>query len=127
MHRYDPEQAPSAAAWLALDEQERIDLVQRHHRRAQIELPKAMLHATIHVVVENQIAEGHEPVVRAMSRLMASGLSRHDAVHAVGSVLAEQLFEVFRDDAPADGGDAMGKYDAAVERLTADGWLEKYS
>jgi hypothetical protein len=40
-----------------------------------------------HVIVENQAAQGLEtPVRRTLARLQAEGLSRHDAVHAVGSI-----------------------------------------
>ena len=55
-----------------------------YHRRAGIFPPNEQLHATFHVVVENQIALGDElPVRRAVDRLMAEGLDRHQAVHAV--------------------------------------------
>lgn len=84
MHRYDPERAPKAAEWLALDEQERIALAEKYHRVARIKMPNVKMHAIAHAVVENQIAEGYEPVVRAMTRLISTGLSRHDALHAIG-------------------------------------------
>ncbi len=42
-----------------------------------------------HVVVENQIALGDEiPVARNLHQLMAQGLDRHDAIHAIASVKA---------------------------------------
>lgn len=118
MRKYDPERLPDADQWLALDEQERIALAEAYHRKARVKLPNIKLHATIHAVIESQIAEGHEPVVRAMSRLTSAGLSRHDALHAVGSVLAEHLYELVK------GGsiNPMSSYDAAVERLTAESW-----
>lgn len=120
MLRYDPDQTPNAAEWLALDEQERIALATKYHRIARVKLPDLKMHACIHAVVENQIAVGHEPVIRAMTRLTAAGLSRHDAVHAVGSVLAEHIFDLFHDTTPRDN--LMVNYDAAVERLTAESW-----
>ena len=79
MTRYDPGVAPDPAEWLALDEQERIELAEAHHRAARIELPNAKVHAVFHTIVENQIAGGLESVVRAMARLQHEGLSRHDA------------------------------------------------
>lgn len=91
MIRYDPSQTPDPAEWLELDEQERVDRVERYHRRARIDLPNLTLHATIHVAVENQLAADDEPAVRALVRLMKEGLSRHDAVHAIGSLVAEQI------------------------------------
>jgi catechol 2,3-dioxygenase-like lactoylglutathione lyase family enzyme len=121
MRRYDPERAPNAAEWLALDEQERIALMEKYHRVARLKLPNVMMHAAIHAIVENQIAGGHEPVVRAMARLASAGPPRHDALHAIGSVLAEHIFDLLHD-APAGGGNPMVNYDAAVECLTAEGW-----
>jgi hypothetical protein len=118
---YDPEETPNAAEWLALDEQERIALAMKYHRTARIKLPNLKMHAAIHAVVENQIAEGHEPVVRAITRLTSTGLSRHDAVHAIGSVLAEHIFDLLHDSSPKDN--SMVNYDAAIERLTSESWL----
>jgi hypothetical protein len=77
MDRYDPEVAPDAEDWLALDEGERIQLVEWYHRETRADLPKAArpLHASVHVVVENQLALNDEPVIRALARLMKEGLS----------------------------------------------------
>jgi Domain of unknown function (DUF1841) len=122
MDRYDPEIAPDARDWLALDEDERLILVEEYHRDARIALPKAArrLHATIHVVVENQVALDDEPVVRALARLRKEGLSRHDAVHAIGSIVAEQIYDLLKlKDAPEA---ARIRYYAAIERLTAERW-----
>lgn len=124
MRKYDPEHAPDAAEWLELDEQERIALAEAWHRKAHIKLPNLQMHAMIHAVVENQIAGDHGPVVRAMARLKAGGLSRHDAIHAVASVLAEHIFELLKDESA--NGNVMASYDAAVERLTAESWRRAY-
>jgi hypothetical protein len=90
---YNPEIQPNARAWLGLDEQERISLVESYHRREKIELPNEIAHATFHAIIENQIALGLECVVSAVPRLVKQGLSRHDAVHALASVLADHLYE----------------------------------
>ena len=122
MLKYDPEQSPNVSEWLALGEQERIDLALQFHKSARIKIPSAIAHASIHVIVENQIAENVEPVVRAMSRLQREGLSRHDALHAVASVLAEHIHEVLTTE---DGASVPNEiYFAAVERLSAKGWLD---
>jgi hypothetical protein len=124
MDRYDPEVAPDPEDWVALDEGERILLVEWYHRDARIDIPKAAraLHASMHVVVENQLAENDEPVVRALARLMKERLSRHDAVHAIGSVVAEQIYDALKlKDTPAS---LRARYYAAVERLTAATWRE---
>ena len=124
---YDPQTAPDPSAWLELDEVDRIALVEEHHRRARIKLPNLRVHAVIHEVVENQIASAHEPVVQAMERLMKEGLTRHEAVHAVGSVVAAQFYEIMS--APPDDADttAQSRYDAAMHRLTARAWRSSQS
>ena len=126
MDRYDPEMAPDPKEWLTLDESERLLLVEGYHRDARVALPKAArrLHATIHTVVENQLALGDEPVVRALARLRKEGLSRHDAVFAVGAVVAEQIYDLLKlKDAPET---SRARYYAAIGRLTAEEWRKNY-
>ena len=125
MRHYDPESAPNPAAWLALDEQERIQLAEAHHRAARIKLPNVKAHAAFHAIVENQIAEGHAPAVRAMARLTRDGLSRHDALHAIGSVVAEQFFEALNTKDEDIARTAQARYDSAVERLSAKDWKSR--
>jgi hypothetical protein len=122
MNPYDPSQPPDPVEWLELDEQERIDRVERHHRRTRIDLPNLTLHATMHVVVENQLATHDEPAVRALARLMNEGLSRRDAVHAIGSLVAEQIYDSLK---LKDSPEALrARYYAALERLTAARWRD---
>ena len=87
MYRYHPRKPPDPEMWLSIDEQERIYLVESFHRSERIRLPNIKLHAALHAIVENQIAEQHDPVVRAMDRLVAEGLSRHECIHAIAWVL----------------------------------------
>jgi hypothetical protein len=42
------------------------------------------------VAVETQLAEGHAEATAALDRLLQEGLDRHEALHAIGSVLAEE-------------------------------------
>ena len=74
----------------------------------------------MHVIVENQLALNDEPVVRALARLMKEGLSRHDAVHAIGSVVAENIHDLLKQEDSPDT--VRVRYYAAVERLTAATW-----
>jgi hypothetical protein len=122
MDRYDPEIAAAPEDWLALDEGERILLVESYHRDARIPLPKRArtLHASIHVVVENQLALNDERVVRALARLMKEGLSRHDAIHAIGSIVTEEIYDLLKLRETPDV--AHAQYYAAIERLTAASW-----
>ena len=126
MKLYDPKVAPSAAEWLALDEGERIQLAEAHHRIARVKLPNLKAHAVFHAIVENQIAGGLEPVIRAMDRLANEGLSRHEALHAVGSVLAEHLNETMSAKSQESASTGQARYNASVERLNAKEWRRQY-
>ncbi|MEX3968103.1 hypothetical protein AB4Y42_38960 [Paraburkholderia sp. EG286B] len=122
MEAYNPERESEPESWLNLDEQERIALVETWHRAARIKLPNARLHATLHVIVENQLALRLDPVVRAMHRLRKEGLTRHDAIHAIGSVVAEHLFDILKANQDDGAAASQARYYAAVERLTAAAW-----
>ena len=99
-------------------------LVLEHHREAGVELPNEQAHAAVHVVVENQVALGEETSARAtLERLMREGLDRHEALHAIGSVLMEFVQELFGEDA-APG--LNKRYDEELGRLTAAEWLERF-
>lgn len=81
--RYDADVGPNAADWLACHEAMRIELVEKYHRRERIRPARLTLHATIHVVVENQIAMGEVVVIEMMARLRAEGLTRHEPKSSV--------------------------------------------
>jgi hypothetical protein len=119
---YNPDSQPDAQVWLRVDENRRIQLVEEYHRRARVKLPNIKVHAVFHAVVENQLAENLDPVVRAMARLRKEGLSRHDGIHAISTVLAEHMYDLFHDDANVDNSQAI--YYAAIEQLTARSWRE---
>jgi hypothetical protein len=125
METYDPELTPDPDEWLDLDEDERIHQIASYHRHAKIRLPNTQLHAAIHAVVENQIAEGLQTVSETVARLQAEGLSRHDALHAVGSVLAKSLHALLqkKSQAPFD----VEVYFQKLRSLTAERWLETES
>ena len=123
MDRYDPEVAPDQREWLALEEAERLVLVEDYHREARIRLPRSarLLHATIHTIVENQLAMEDQTIVHAtLQRLMEAGLTRHEAIHAIGSVLTEHVYDLLHAKSlPAEGHAA---YYAALEQLTVEKW-----
>lgn len=130
IRKYDPFAEPDPEQWLALDEQERIDLVAEYHRRARIRVPRQKVHAVFHVIVESQIADAELPVRRTAQRLMSEGLDRHQAIHAIGSVLAAHIHDLMRK--IELGADDVGRksdrdpnedYFAELETLTADAWL----
>jgi len=56
MARYNPLNEPDPAESLALDESERLRLIQHYHRRARMRLPNVRVHAAMHAIVENRMA-----------------------------------------------------------------------
>jgi hypothetical protein len=78
------------------------------------------VHASLHVLVESQLASNEPPeALIAAQRLMAGGLSRHDAVHAVGWVAAEHMKRAMEQQRPVD----VPGYAAALAGLTRDSWI----
>jgi uncharacterized NAD(P)/FAD-binding protein YdhS len=120
MRDYDAERPPEPWQWLALDEVERVRLVREYHKRKRIDAISLQGHAAFHAIVETQVAMGEPSAVAAtLRRLQSEGLDRHDAIHAIGSVLAEQFHAVASGSAQTDPNPA---YAAALERLSAESW-----
>jgi hypothetical protein len=125
LERYDPLEAPDPQEWLALDEDERLELVKDYHRRARILLPNLAMHAVSHAIVETQIALADEtPARRTAERLIREGLDRHEAIHAIGMVLMEHIFDLVK--APSSSGDPNPAYFSELDRLTAEGWRRAF-
>ena len=124
MESYDPLNAPDPDEWQSVDEQERMILVMEHHREAGVKLPNEELHATVHVIVENQIALGDEIPTRAtLERLIREGLDRHEAIHAVGNVLVDYMQELAGGAAAPNGNE---RYYEELKKLKAAEWLKSF-
>ena len=121
MRQYDPQIAPIPEDWLALDEDERISLVKAWHLKARVKLPNANVHAVFHVMVENKLAQRETRVQEALTRLQREGLDRHDAIHAIASVLAEHVHAIMATGRPDENHNAA--YYRRIEELTAESWL----
>lgn len=125
MEAYDPLKAPDSESWLGMDEGERIILVLDYHRQSGDELPNEQVHASLHVAVENQVAMGQEiPVQATVARLMHEGLDRHEAIHAVATVMTEHLQAIMASD--DIGADPNERYYEKLEALNATQWIEDY-
>jgi hypothetical protein len=123
-YQYNPESEVPAEFWLGLDESERIRMVEDYHRRAGIKLPNRHIHAALHAIVETQIAMGDETEAQAtLTRLLSEGLERHDAIHAIGSVLAEHMENLKKGQVAGSPNEAYSK---SLRHLTASKWLEKW-
>lgn len=121
MKSYDPAQPPDPDVWSGLSESRRLALVTRYHFEQKAPLPNARLHAAIHVTVENQAAQGDGNAIRVtLERLVHEGLERHEAIHAIGSVLAGLVWSL-QGDAPP-GPDPNSSYREELQGLSAAGW-----
>jgi hypothetical protein len=97
--------------WDRLDELSEEELIQDE--------VDPILHVTIHQIVENQLAAKDPPVVHeTLERLMRSGLSRHEAIHAVGSVLCEEIWEILCQERRFD----EERYERGLQQLNAQEW-----
>ncbi len=123
---YDAERAPDPVAWAAAPEADRLAAVEAHHRTLAGPHPavrQPRVHAAIHLVVEDQLASGKPPEARrAMDRLVRAGLPRHEAIHAIASVVA----------ATAQGALSgrrfdPGAYARALDALTGEAWRARAS
>jgi len=122
--RYDPYEHIDCDAWLALDEAERRWQVVRSHGQQRIRLPSETMHATIHVIVENQIALGDAfPAKGVLLRLMSQGLDRHEAIHAIGSVLSKTLFTAMNEQ--SHDGNLNEDYVEKLKTLSAESWRKQ--
>ena len=120
--RYDADKSPDPEEWLELDESDRIDLVIDYHISAKQPVGESeRVHAVAHVIVEDQAAMGNATVVPAtLDRLMREGLDRHDAVHAIGSVLMGIVFDTLKN--PGKQVDINIAYGRQLAELTAASW-----
>ena len=122
---YDARRAPNESHWLERGEDERLDAVRRFHVTPPLphELPPSLeAHAAIHAVIETQLASGDPPEAkRALGRLLSEGVTRHDAIHALGSTFASGVWEVAEGDPKSFDVDA---YKRALQSLDHAHWRE---
>jgi hypothetical protein len=92
---YDVGNPPPPDEWLAMDENDRIAVVEEAHVRTRAAVgSSANAHAAIHVAVENRLAAGDAVVVAAYDRFRAAGLERHTTIHALASVMTTHMMAV---------------------------------
>jgi len=122
MH-YDADYKPLAKAWLAVDEDDRVAAIDQHHEGLEGVLHDGHhpphLHARMHLVVENQAAEGLEAVVRTLDRLTGEGVRRHAAVHMIIGVLTETFAAMAVNQEPFD----EVAYGEKLDALDAGSWI----
>ena len=92
----------------------------RRFRRHRIRMPSVEGHAVAHTIVETQLALGEPVVVATCARLRTEGLDRHDAIHAIGSVLAGHIHALLVGD--QSEGEPNERYYEALGKLSASKW-----
>jgi len=119
MEKYEVSKAPDPETWLSLDEGERLELVVTyvHKHERHIEEPAKRIHASLHVIVENQLALGSIPTPETFSRLQRQGLNRHEAIHAIGAVISEDMFNIMKGNKHQEM-----EYQERLKKLTAKRW-----
>jgi hypothetical protein len=95
-----------------------MDAVLRYHKGMGLKGNPAQLHAIVHTAVENQLADGHEGARRTLDRLVAEGLTRHEAIHALCMPFSEQMLATLKHGLPFNA----AEYEHALDRLTAQSW-----
>lgn len=118
---YDAATPPEALAWLETGEEARIQLVVDYHTSIGDVGDNARTHCLLHVIIENQIAMGGamEPVRERMRQLMAQGLDRHNALHALCYVLIRHMNWIGMSNIK---GDQDARYFREIRRMTAQKW-----
>ncbi|MDD5699108.1 MAG: hypothetical protein PHH77_10875 [Victivallaceae bacterium] len=121
MKNYSPDRPINPEEWLALDEEERIRLVRAFHENLDDGLPEDALplHSSIHAIVENQLAMGVELVPETIEKLIRQGLNRHEAIHAIGAIVAEDMFDLMKGNIKEF---SPQKYRKRLEKITAKRW-----
>ena len=122
IYSYNPDIGPDKEAWLAIDESERISLISAYHEKERIKLPNLKAHAAFHAIVEYQITMGDKIPVRAVfERIMKEGLDRHEAIHAIASVLASYMYNLAKR-IKSPSANPNEDYWAELKKLTAESW-----
>ena len=123
---YNPESPPAPGEWLQLPEHERVRIVATYHMVHRLKSGSAKAHAALHAIVENQAATGYGPTVRALARLQRQGLSRHEAVHAVGSIVSGFMFAAMNSPSQPDSHALQSAINSRIEALDAQSWRKEY-
>jgi hypothetical protein len=120
---YDALEAPDPLAWLALGEEERLSLIAVYHRSIGDIGENERMHCLLHAIVENQVAMGGQmqPVRDRLRQLMAQGLDRHLAIHAIAVVLSRHMYRLSR--AAVQRGDQEQAYFRELKRMSASKYM----
>ena len=121
MEKYNPLIEPNKEEWLESSEYDRIDMVREFHENNEDDLEDEALsiHTSIHVIVENQLAMGVELIPETIAKLTRQGLGRHEAIHAIGAIISEDIFDIMRGEKSEF---SPKQYRKKLEKITAKRW-----
>ncbi|MEM9692946.1 MAG: hypothetical protein AAGA56_10400 [Myxococcota bacterium] len=87
--RYDPRQG-RGADWAELDDPTRLRRIVAYHNALPEEArpPDGQAHARMHLSVENRLHDDASAANIALAQLLADGMSRHQALHAIAFVMS---------------------------------------
>jgi hypothetical protein len=123
LETYNPLFEPDKREWLGLSELDRIDVVREFHENSdeavELEDEALFLHSSIHVIVENQIAMGVELLPETIAKLIRQGLDRHEAIHAIGAIISEDIYYIARGEQKEF---SPKQYRSKLKKITAKRW-----
>ena len=121
MDTYNPLIEPNKDEWLESSEYDRIDAVREFHENSQEDFEDEALsiHCSVHIIVENQLAMGVELIPETIAKLTRQGLDRHEAIHAIGAIISEDIFNIIRGDKAEF---SPKQYRRKLEKITAKRW-----
>jgi len=120
MKEYDALIEPEPEIWLKLSEDERILLIENYveNNETNIEKEALIIHSSIHMVVENQLAENLEPTKETYNRLIRQGLNRHETIHAIGTAVTNDIYNMLQNKTKFN----EKTYKNRLRKLTAKKW-----
>ena len=101
----------AAGAPLTPEQEQKVAAMRDHPEYAELwprldELPddfyqsqktSPVLHITFHEIIENQLRQGDPPEARqTVDALMRAGVMRHDAIHRLAGVMANQIYRILQ-------------------------------
>lgn len=82
------------------------------------------MHAIMHLLVENHLAEGYDLAVRALARMRQGGLDRHEDLHALASVLAQMIFGRMSGQDTSTSAELDRQLARGLDALTVESWQD---
>jgi hypothetical protein len=87
------------------------------YEEIEIDGVNPILHIMAHQTVQNQLAQDYPKEVRpTIEKLMQQGYPRHEAIHAVGSLVMDEIWHVMKQKRPFD----EARYQHGLRELTKE-------